>query len=72
MHGVVKNHPFLDGNKRTALLLTLILIVRSGYRLKLDPEERIDDMVVAVASSEMSFEELVDWFKLRIRLSISE
>ena len=67
LHGVIKNHPFADGNKRTAWILAAQLIDRSGYELVLTPSERIDDFVVAVADSQLSFEEIVEWFKLRIK-----
>lgn len=66
LHGVVRNHGFVDGNKRTALLLTLLLIERSGYSLHVSPAERIDDVVVAVAEGEMSLPDLIDWFRERL------
>jgi death on curing protein len=67
LHGLVQNHGFLDGNKRTALLLTLLLIERSGYILDLDPADRIDDVVVAVASGAVHFPQLSDWFRNRLK-----
>ena len=66
LHAVVQNHGFVDGNKRTALLLTALLVRRSGYRLTLEPDERFDDIIVAVANGEMSFDALVDWFQPRL------
>ena len=67
LHAVVQNHGFVDGNKRTALLVTTLLIRRSGYQLTLEPDERFDDTIVAVASGDMSFEELGAWFEPRLR-----
>lgn len=66
LHALVQNHGFVDGNKRTALLTTLLLIERSGYAIALDPDERIDDMVVSVAAGQMSFDDLCEWFKARL------
>lgn len=66
LHGVVKNHAFVDGNKRTAFLLMNLLIERSGYHLKLLPDDRIDDMVVAVACDEMTYEALIKWLEKRL------
>ena len=66
LHAVVQNHGFTDGNKRTALLLTTLLIRRSGAQLTLAPNERFDDIIVAVASGEMTFDTLHDWFTARI------
>jgi death-on-curing protein len=66
LHSMVGNHGFVDGNKRTAWLLVELLIDRSGYRLVLSDAERIDDLVVDVASGEVSFDQLTQWFKERL------
>ncbi len=63
---MVGNHGFVDGNKRTSLLVVLILISRSGYDLILKPEERIDDLVVDVADGTTDFNQLSNWFKDRL------
>ena len=62
LHSMVGNQCFADGNKRMAWLLAELLIERSGYRLAIPDDERIDDLVVAVASGQMTFAELVAWF----------
>ena len=66
LHSMVKNHPFVDANKRTAWLVTSLLIGRSGYDLSLEADDRIDDLVVSVAQNETGFDELVNWFKRRL------
>jgi death on curing protein len=63
---MVKNHPFVDANKRTAWLVTNLLIVRSGYVLTLRPDDRIDDLVVDVAEDRIGFEDLAGWFRSRL------
>ena len=63
---MVKNHPFVDANKRTAWLVTYLLIDRSGYTLEMLPSDRIDDLVVAVAEDQMLFDEIAEWFKERL------
>lgn len=67
LHSVVGNHGFVDGNKRTAWLLVELLIDRSGYTLDLPDDEPIDDLVVAVAAKEMTFDTLAEWFRVRLR-----
>ena len=64
LHGLVQNHGFVDANKRTALLVTLLMVERSGYVLRSD--DALDDMVVAVAAGETEFETLVTWFARRL------
>lgn len=66
LHSVVNNHGFVDGNKRTAWLLVEILIHRSGCCLTIPDGEPIDDLVVAVASGEIGFDDLVAWFRPRL------
>ena len=66
LHALVQNHGFVDGNKRTALLVTLLLIERSGYRLRLQPDERIDDIVVDVAEDRIGFDALAEWIRARL------
>lgn len=66
LHALVQNHGFTDGNKRTALIVRLLMIERSGWSLRLGPDERIDDLVVGVAAGDNSFDELCAWFRPRI------
>ena len=39
MHLLIKNHPFIDGNKRTAITSSSIFLVRNNYLLKVSNEE---------------------------------
>ena len=65
--GLARNHPFLDGNKRTAWLLVEILVERSGYEFTIPADEPVDDLVVAVATGDITFDQLVEWFRARLR-----
>lgn len=38
-HGIVANHPFLDGNKRAGLLACERFLNKNGFELQLDGEE---------------------------------
>ena len=68
---MAKNHGFSDGNKRTAVLLTIGMIERSSYILKPQGGEQlgteIGNMVLKVVNNEMNFDEIKEWFRLRIR-----
>lgn len=66
LHGLVTSHGFVDGNKRTALLVTLLLIERSGYQLITRKPERVDDIVVGVADGAIDFVALTAWFRERL------
>ena len=68
---MVRNHGFADGNKRTTVFLLLLLLEESGYRLTAlqEPGEiqvEVEKMILGVARSELSFDDLVRWFENRI------
>ena len=60
--GVAKNHPFIDGNKRTALLATRAFLFLNGYALEPGEEDEVLTMV-AVADGSLSEAELATWFR---------
>lgn len=68
--GLIKNHGFVDGNKRTTLLAVHLVLWRSGYGLAhpqhADENDDFEHMLVQVADSAMTYDEIVDWFKTRI------
>ncbi len=66
LHAVIQNHPFADGNKRTAWMLTEALFERSGYYLDEDSEDVIEQFVVSVAENNLSFDEIESWFRSRL------
>jgi death-on-curing protein len=64
---VVKNHGFIDGNKRTAVICAGILLERSGYQFSNSvSNEEVEDIVLRVANSEVSLKDLKTWFQHRI------
>ncbi|WP_164860726.1 type II toxin-antitoxin system death-on-curing family toxin [Parasedimentitalea marina] len=67
LESMVGNHGFTDGNKRTAWLVVELLIERSGYYLNIPDDDPIDDIVVGVAESSVSFDDLTVWFKERLK-----
>ncbi len=46
---ICRNHGFTDGNKRTAVLLSELLIERSGYELVSDDNEDLDNAIEDLA-----------------------
>ena len=65
VHGIVSNHGFLDGNKRTALYLLEVLVQRSGYEF-VEDDNVIADTITSVARGETSYEDLANWFRTRL------
>ena len=63
--GVARNHPFVDGNKRTAWVLARLFLALNGATLIFQPEDAIRAML-ALAAGELSEEEMADWFRTRL------
>lgn len=61
-YGVARNHPFVDGNKRTAWVLARLFLALNNHRLDFTAQEAIDVML-ALAAGELGEEELADWFR---------
>jgi death-on-curing protein len=61
-HGICKNHPFLDGNKRTALLSARAFLFLNGHAFEPNEVDEVENMV-AVASGAMDEAGIAGWFK---------
>ena len=66
--GIARNHPFVDGNKRTAWILARLFIRLNGGVLSFGKEDAYRT-VMALAAGELSEEALADWFRERLRLA---
>jgi death-on-curing protein len=60
--GIARNHPFVDGNKRTAAVVSETFLVLNGYTLEASDAELVVAML-ALAAGELSEEELTGWFR---------
>lgn len=65
--GIVRNHPFVDGNKRTDLLAARAFLFRNGYRLHPDESETVE-VIEGVAAGDVSESELTDWIESNAEL----
>ena len=64
-YGIARNHPFVDGNKRTALVAARTFLILNGV----DLEATQDDKVLTflnLAEGAISEEELAEWIRKRI------
>jgi death-on-curing protein len=52
LYHLVKNHPFIDGNKRVGAVAAIVFLAINGYEFDA-PEEDFADMVLAVARGEL-------------------
>jgi death on curing protein len=66
--GFARNHPFVDGNKRTAAAVSETFLHLNGYSLAATDAEVVVTFL-ALAAGELSEDDLAEWFRERVRAS---
>ncbi|PQJ27255.1 type II toxin-antitoxin system death-on-curing family toxin [Rubritalea profundi] len=60
--GLAKNHPFFDGNKRTAVIACEVFLILNGYQFTIGEVEKYPHYL-ALASGEHSEESFLNWLR---------
>jgi death-on-curing protein len=61
--GIVANHPFVDGNKRTAFTVAVTFLKLNGLQLTASKEDRVLTFW-GLAAGEITEDQLAQWFQL--------
>jgi death-on-curing protein len=61
-YGIVRNHPFVDGNKRTGFLAGAAFLELSGLKLRAT-ETDATSIIVGVAAGGVTEEQLAQWYE---------
>lgn len=64
-YGIIRNHPFLDGNKRIGTHAMLVFLDINNITLSYEDEDLIS-AILHVASGDMDDSELLEWLKAHI------
>jgi death-on-curing protein len=64
-YGIVRNHPFADGNKRTGFSLALVFLLDNGFDFTGSDIETIE-MVLELAAGRVTEDALAAWFRARL------
>ena len=67
MRGIIGDHPFTDGNKRTAMLAGLTLLEVNGYNFTAQRGE-LEDFAVRIATDHLDIDAIADWLKRHSRV----
>ena len=59
--GISSNHPFVDGNKRTAMVVSFVFLDTNGLTVTATQEDAYR-IILALAAGELSEQQLADWF----------
>ncbi len=66
--GIARNHPFIDGNKRTALVAARTFLLINGYDLEASQEEKYLTFL-HLAEGSLTEEELAAWIRQHLKSS---
>lgn len=61
-YSLIQNHPFIDGNKRTAHAATLALLMLNGHVLSASVDEQ-EEVLLQVASGNLDRASLTEWLR---------
>ncbi len=62
VRSIIGDHPFADGNKRTAMLSGITLVELNGYVFKVE-EGGLEDFAVKVAVEHLGVDEIAKWLE---------
>ena len=62
VRNIIGDHTFIDGNKRTAVIVGGIFMMRNGSKLRASPKE-LEDLAVAVAAEHLDVPAIAAWLK---------
>ena len=62
LESIVSNHPFIDGNKRTAYVLARLFLLQNRMDIKASQQDKYE-FLMSIASGKMRFEEIVSWIE---------
>jgi death-on-curing protein len=60
LESIITNHPFVDGNKRTAYVITRLFLMENGYEIAASAEEKYK-MVNGTAEGIFRYEQIREW-----------
>ena len=63
--GIARNHPFVDGNKRSAAVISETFLALNGFMLETSDAEMVVAFM-ALAAGELTEAEMIDWFRQRV------
>ena len=61
-YGIANNHPFTDGNKRTALHSMYVYLIINGFDIT-SLQQEVENMIIDIASGNMTNVELAQWLR---------
>lgn len=62
VHSLLRNHPFIDGNKRTSMYSAMTFLELNGYKF-IAKQKEVVDFALKVENEKLPVEEIAAWLK---------
>lgn len=66
LESILINHPFVDGNKRTAYVLMRLILINDGYDIAASQDEKYQ-MVISASKGEARFDDIKIWIETHLK-----
>jgi len=66
IESIVKNHPFVDGNKRTGYVMMRLFLLNNGFDIQASQDEKYT-FVIRIASGSLTIEHITSWILEHIK-----
>src|SRR5690606_20108970 len=66
LESIAINHPFTDGNKRTAYTLMRLVLLEDDFDIAASQEEKYN-LVISVSTGKYRFDEIKSWIKTNLK-----
>lgn len=66
LESILINHPFVDGNKRTAYVLMRLILLDNGLDIVADQEDKYK-MVISASTGDIRFDDIKKWIQTRLK-----
>ncbi|MBX2914916.1 MAG: type II toxin-antitoxin system death-on-curing family toxin [Cyclobacteriaceae bacterium] len=63
---IITNHPFIDGNKRTAYVLMRLMLKNHNIEINLGQDDKYD-FVIKAASGQLTFDQIKTWINKNLK-----
>ena len=63
VYSLVKNHSFVDGNKRTAIILFMLFLKKNGVKLNYKTQDYFNFIIKVAGSTDKDKHWIVEWIR---------
>lgn len=61
--GIIADHPFVDGNKRTGMMSALVFLELNSIDMSPLTDKQLEDFAVSIATDHLSIGQIATWLK---------